>query len=173
MCAKSVYHCMGSSSLMEHHRVVLTDKVRCNWKLLDVSKDAEGMYWLRYDTPSGQQEVKTRSVAVTMPAWALADLLRTQAPSTAEALSSFDYPPVAAVTLAYPTTAVREDRKASDGSVPGFGQLHPRSQVCGWSACLPWAACILWPACINILYFPQLYVVVRHIECYIGTVPQN
>jgi len=50
---------------------------------------------------------------------------------TAEALSSFDYPPVGAVTLSYPTSAVRDDRKNPDGSVPGFGQLHPRTQVGG------------------------------------------
>jgi hypothetical protein len=71
-----------------------------------------------------------RSVAMTIPAWALAELLQSQAPAAAEALASFDYPPVGAVTLAYPQSAVRDDRKAPDGSVPGFGQLHPRSQVC-------------------------------------------
>lgn len=54
-----------------------------------------------------------------------------QAPSAADALSSFDYPPVGAVTLAYPDSAIRDDRRAPDGSVPGFGQLHPRSQVRG------------------------------------------
>lgn len=52
-----------------------------------------------------------------------------QAPSASAALSSFDYPPVGAVTLAYPDSAIRDDRRAPDGSVPGFGQLHPRSQV--------------------------------------------
>jgi oxygen-dependent protoporphyrinogen oxidase len=50
-----------------------------------------------------------------------------QAPAS-EALRSFDYPPVAAVTLAYPESAIREDRRDSAGKVPGFGQLHPRSQ---------------------------------------------
>jgi hypothetical protein len=52
-------------------------------------------------------------------------------PAASKALASFDYPPVAAVTLSYPLSAVRDDRKAPDGSVPGFGQLHPRTQVRG------------------------------------------
>lgn len=49
--------------------------------------------------------------------------------SAAEALSAIDYPPVAAVTLAYPISAVRDERKDANGQVPGFGQLHPRTQV--------------------------------------------
>ena len=66
---------------------------------------------------------------MTVPAWVLADLVKDTAPSTSAALNKFDYPPVGAVTVAYPVSAVRDDRKAADGSVPGFGQLHPRSQV--------------------------------------------
>lgn len=46
----------------------------------------------------------------------------------ASALSSFDYPPVAAVTLSYPLTAFKSERFDSEGKIPGFGQLHPRSQ---------------------------------------------
>lgn len=106
-----------------------TDRIRCNWKLTSISKDAStGLFQLSYSTPEGPKTLKARSVAMTMPAWALADLLKQQAPAAAAALASFDYPPVAAVTLAYPVSAIRDDRKAADGSVPGFGQLHPRSQ---------------------------------------------
>jgi hypothetical protein len=101
-----------------------------------VSHDAaSGLYTLSYDTPSGPATLRARSVAMTMPAWALADLVKAQAPGAAEALGGFDYPPVAAVTLAYPESSVRDDRKAADGSVPGFGQLHPRTQVRGAGRC--------------------------------------
>ncbi|KAF8069567.1 POX1 [Scenedesmus sp. PABB004] len=106
----------------------LGDRVRLNWKLTGLSKTPEGFIRLSYDTPAGPTSLTARSVAMTIPAWALADLLKDSAPAAAQALASFDYPPVGAVTLAYPTTAVRDDRKAPDGSVPGFGQLHPRSQ---------------------------------------------
>lgn len=56
------------------------------------------------------------------------------APATMRSLSAApgpvpaDYPPVAAVTVAYPKSAVRDDRKDGSGNVPGFGQLHPRTQ---------------------------------------------
>jgi len=106
----------------------LADRIRCNWKLQSISKTPEGLFLLSYDTPQGQQQLRSRSVAMTVPAWVLADLVKDTAPSTSAALNKFDYPPVGAVTVAYPVSAVRDDRKAADGSVPGFGQLHPRSQ---------------------------------------------
>jgi oxygen-dependent protoporphyrinogen oxidase len=105
------------------------DRIRLNWKLTSIARDAAtGIFTLKYDTPDGARELRARSVAATLPAWALASLLEPAAPAAAKALASFDYPPVAAVTLAYPESAVRDDRKAADGSVPGFGQLHPRTQ---------------------------------------------
>ncbi|GBG67270.1 hypothetical protein CBR_g88559 [Chara braunii] len=52
---------------------------------------------------------------------------RTTQESSADALATFYYPPVAAVTVSYPISAVREDRLV-DGLLKGFGQLHPRSQ---------------------------------------------
>lgn len=106
----------------------LQDRVRLNWKLTSLSAGADGLYSLTYDTPAGQQTLRARSVAMTIPAWALADLIKAAAPGASAALASFDYPPVGAVTLAYPDAAIRDDRRAPDGSVPGFGQLHPRSQ---------------------------------------------
>ncbi|MCO5567269.1 hypothetical protein L7F22_020959 [Adiantum nelumboides] len=48
-------------------------------------------------------------------------------PSAADSLAKFYYPPVAAVTISYPKSAIREERLV-DGELKGFGQLHPRSQ---------------------------------------------
>jgi oxygen-dependent protoporphyrinogen oxidase len=45
----------------------------------------------------------------------------------ADGLSKFYYPPVAAVTVSYPTEAIRKECLI-DGELQGFGQLHPRSQ---------------------------------------------
>lgn len=45
----------------------------------------------------------------------------------ADLLSKFYYPPVASVTVSYPTDAIREECLV-DGKLKGFGQLHPRSQ---------------------------------------------
>lgn len=117
----------GLQTLPEAIGKRLSEHVRVSWRLKAVKREG-GVYALTYDTPSGEQTLRARAVAMTMPAWALADVVRPDAPAAADALASFDYPPVAAVTLAYPDAAIRDDRKAADGSVPGFGQLHPRSQ---------------------------------------------
>ena len=69
-----------------------------------------------------------RAVALTAPAYVAADLLQREVPDAAAALKSLDYPPVAAVTLSYPETALLPDRLDAGGALPGFGQLHPRTQ---------------------------------------------
>jgi oxygen-dependent protoporphyrinogen oxidase len=101
--------------------------VRTGWELSAISKDGE-LYRLQYNTPQGPREVRTRTVALTVPSYVAADLVRGASAAAADALSSFDYPPVAAVTLAYPESALRPDRLDAAGNLPGFGQLHPRSQ---------------------------------------------
>jgi oxygen-dependent protoporphyrinogen oxidase len=108
-------------------------RLKLNWKLTKIARDpSTGVYSLSFeDTAAGnaQKVVKARSVVSTAPAWVLADLIKGDSPSAADALASFDYPPVGAVTVAYPRSAIREDRLSSaDGSLPGFGQLHPRTQ---------------------------------------------
>ena len=105
------------------------ERVKCGWTLTSVDKAADGMFTLGYSTPSGAAKVVTRSVVFTVPAHALAPLLRLPSPTTAAALEELYYPPVGAVTLAYPQSAIREDRLAlGAGQLVGFGQLHPRSQ---------------------------------------------
>jgi hypothetical protein len=51
-------------------------------------------------------------------------LLLCQAKEAAESLRKFDYPPVGAVSISYPLSAIREDRKDSTGQLPGAPQLH-------------------------------------------------
>jgi hypothetical protein len=105
------------------------DRVKCGWTLTSVDKASDGMFTLGYTTPNGAAKVTTRSVVFTLPAHALAPLLRLPSPATAAALDELYYPPVGAVTLAYPQSAIREDRLAvGGGQLVGFGQLHPRSQ---------------------------------------------
>jgi oxygen-dependent protoporphyrinogen oxidase len=107
----------------------LGDRVKLGWALQRITPVAGG-YELAYATPDGASSlVKARAVALTVPAYVAADLVRPAAPRAADALAAFDYPPVAAVTVAYPASAIRPDRLAADGSLPGFGQLHPRSQA--------------------------------------------
>ena len=83
--------------------------VRTSWKLEGVSKEGD-VYKLSYNTPDGPKEIRARTVALTVPSYVAADLIKPVSTKAAEALASFDYPPVAAVTLAYPESAIREDR---------------------------------------------------------------
>jgi len=106
----------------------MADRIRCSWKLESLSRGDDGVYELAYSTPEGPQTVRARRVAMTAPSYVVADVVKPLAPRAADALASFDYPPVAAVTVAYPKTSVRDDRRGASGDVPGFGQLHPRSQ---------------------------------------------
>ena len=105
------------------------ERVRTSWALTGVARAADGTYALSYDTPAGAATLRARAVVFTLPAHACAPLLRTPAPPAADALDAFYYPPVGAVTVAYPQSAIRADRLAlGGGALAGFGQLHPRSQ---------------------------------------------
>lgn len=92
---------------------------RTSWKLQSVSKNKDNTFALVYDTPDGQKQLKTKSVALTVPAYIAADLLQDHCTAAADKLRGFDYPPVGAVTLAYPMSSIRDDRKDKQGEVPG------------------------------------------------------
>jgi oxygen-dependent protoporphyrinogen oxidase len=107
----------------------LGERVKVSWTLTGVERAADGTYQLSYDTPEGGRTVASRAVIFTLPSHAFAPLLRLPAPPVADALASMYYPPLSAVTVAYPESAIREDRLAvGGGKLVGFGQLHPRSQ---------------------------------------------
>ena len=89
------------------------------WTLRDIETGKDGNYVLLYDTPEGAKEIKTKSVALTVPAYVAADLVRRNAPDAAQLLKDIDYPPVSAVSLSYPESAVRQDRLDSNGNLPG------------------------------------------------------
>ena len=80
---------------------------RTSWKLREVIKGKDNTFKLTYDTPDGQKSVRTRTVALTVPAYVAADLLQSNCQAAAEKLRSFDYPPVAAISLSYPFSSIR------------------------------------------------------------------
>lgn len=90
-----------------------------NWSLREIEPSKDGNYTLLYDTPDGVKEIKSKSVALTVPAYVASDLVRRDAPDAAQLLKDIDYPPVAAVSLSYPESAVLKDRLDSDGNLPG------------------------------------------------------
>ncbi|CAN4106544.1 unnamed protein product [Withania somnifera] len=105
----------------------LGSKVKLSWKLSSITKLEKGGYRLTYETPEGVVSLQSRSIVMTVPSYVASNILRPLSVATADALSNFYYPPVAAVTVSYPQEAIRDDRLV-DGELKGFGQLHPRSQ---------------------------------------------
>jgi protoporphyrinogen/coproporphyrinogen III oxidase len=83
------------------------DKVRCNWRLVALKKASDGLYELQYDTNDGERTVRAKSVGLTVPSYVISDLLKSVVPDAASALANVDYPPVCAVTLAYPEDAIK------------------------------------------------------------------
>lgn len=111
------------------------------WTLEQLAKDDDGYYLLDYsiipensdNSPVVRKQLKSKVVVMSTPAYVTAELLRSRAPDVFDLLSTFYYPPVAAVTLSYPIDAVKEERLADvmeggEKKLPGFGQLHPRTQ---------------------------------------------
>lgn len=117
----------GLKQLPEAISQMLGDRVKVNYTLDQIQKE-NGVFKLTYSTPEGVQVVETKTVVLTVPAYVAATLVKEASLDAADALSSLYYPPVGAVTLVYPKSSVRSDRLAPDGNLPGFGQLHPRTQ---------------------------------------------
>jgi hypothetical protein len=51
-------------------------RARVNWKLQSITKQDSGDYALVYETPEGAQTITARQVALTVPAYTAADLLK-------------------------------------------------------------------------------------------------
>jgi len=118
-------------------------KVQLQWRLTKLEKAESGVgYVATYDTPEGERVVHAKSVTSTAPAHALSEVLKPVLPDTCTAV--FDkvreaidrvgvyYPPVAAVTVAYPKSAFKDvDLPNGFGKLnelPGFGSLNPRTE---------------------------------------------
>jgi len=96
--------------------------VRTGWKLTKLEKAGKG-YKATYATPEGEKVIRAKTVVSTAPAHAVSDVLSPVIPE-AQRLKDIYYPPVGAVTVAYPKTAFKDETVA----MKGFGNLNPRSQ---------------------------------------------
>jgi protoporphyrinogen/coproporphyrinogen III oxidase len=95
------------------------DDVVCNWTLQQISKGTDGLFELTYETAEGSKRVKARSVGLTAPSYVVADLLKSVAPAASDALKAIDYPPVCAVTVAYPESAIKVSLHTLKAAIPG------------------------------------------------------
>ena len=130
----------GLSTLPNAISKRLGDKVKLQWKITTLETSGDG-YVATFDTPTGKQTIRAKTVVSTIPAHSLKDVL---SPIMPEASAIFDkvrteiqrvgiyHPPVAAVTVAYPKSSFK-DVELPNGfgnlqNLPGFGSLNPRSE---------------------------------------------
>ncbi len=120
-------------------------KIRLEHKATKIEKktndDGSDYYEATFDTPRGTKTVKAKTLVSTMPAHCIADVLE---PVMEESKEIFEkvrkdidrigvyYPPVAAVTVAYPKKSFK-DVELPNGfgnlqDLPGFGSLNPRTE---------------------------------------------
>mmetsp|Transcript_17634 Transcript_17634/g.36086 ORF Transcript_17634/g.36086 Transcript_17634/m.36086 type:complete len:673 (+) Transcript_17634:33-2051(+) len=135
----------GLSTLPKAIEKELGDRVKLEWTLtrvsrIDPSRPSLG-YLASFSTPTGPQTVRAKSVVSTLPAHAADSVFEPVLPASPALFSrvrdavnrrGIYYPPVAAVTLAYPRSSFRDVDLPNDfgklSSLPGFGLLHPRSE---------------------------------------------
>jgi len=131
----------GLSTLPKAIEKSLADKVKLQWKLTKIESAPGGGYLATYDTPSGVQTIKTKAIVSTAPAHALRGVLDPVLPEasvlTDKIRDEIDrvgiyYPPVCAVTVAYPKDSFK-DVELDNGfgnlqNLPGFGSLNPRTE---------------------------------------------
>lgn len=90
-----------------------------NKQVTSLTWDPTSKHWLvSTESEAGIQKLLADELVVCTPAFALAPLLKAEFPAVAQALGNIEYPPMAAIHLAWPATALT--RKYS-----GFGGLHP------------------------------------------------
>ena len=131
----------GLSTLPSAIAAALGEHVKLEWRLVELTRAADGLFIARFDTPGGERTARARSVVSTAPAHALRDVLTPVLPGaavlfdkvrTAIGRTGIYHPPVAAVTVAYPKTAFK-DVELPNGfgnlrDLPGFGSLNPRTE---------------------------------------------
>mgnify|MGYP005842769721 CR=1 FL=1 len=131
----------GLSTLPNAIKKELGDKVKLQWKLKKLEKEGDGNFKATFETPSGTEIVKAKTVVSTAPAHALGGVLDPVLPKASVLVDKVRkeidrvgiyYPPVCAVTVAYPKNSFK-DIELDNGfgnlqNLPGFGVLNPRTE---------------------------------------------
>jgi oxygen-dependent protoporphyrinogen oxidase len=122
------------------------DKIKLEWRATKIekklSKDGkQDIFEATFDTPDGSQSIRAKTIVSTVPAHCIGDVLQPVMPESKEIFEKvrdevgrigINYPPVAAVTVAYPKSAFK-DVELPNGfgnlqNLPGFGSLNPRTE---------------------------------------------
>jgi oxygen-dependent protoporphyrinogen oxidase len=117
------------------------DKIKLEWKATKIEKVSNNFYQATFDTPDGPQIVQAKSIVSTVPAHSIGEVLETIMPESKDIFEKVRneigrlgvyYPPVAAVTVAYPKSSFKDvDLPNGFGNLqdlPGFGSLNPRTE---------------------------------------------
>ena len=117
------------------------ERARLEWTLTKLEQKKARHFVATYDTPDGPRTVTAKAVVSTVPTHAMGDAFEPVLPGSADLFSrerklvdrrGIYYPPVSAVTLAYPKAAFLDVELANDfgnlRNLPGFGLLNPRSE---------------------------------------------
>lgn len=99
----------------------LGQAVKLSWRLIGIRPTEKQTYIAEFLTPNGSEQIETRTIALSNPAYACAELFRPLLPQIASAFDKFYYPTVACVVLAYPVSSIK-------AKIDGFGNLIPRGQ---------------------------------------------
>ena len=122
------------------HENLGSDVVKLEWTLTKVEKEGD-TYVVTFDTPNGQETVTSKAIVSTIPTHAMGSSLEPVLPGSTDLFTKerqiinrkgVYYPPVAAVTLAYPKKAFQDIELSNDfgnlQNLPGFGLLNPRTE---------------------------------------------
>ncbi|NEQ35327.1 MAG: protoporphyrinogen oxidase [Okeania sp. SIO3I5] len=111
----------GLEALPKAIATYLGEAVRLNWRLVGIRRTEEQTYIAEFSTPNGSEQIETRNIVLSTPAYVCADLFKPVLPEISSAFDEFYYPTVACVVLAYPVSSIK-------AKIDGFGNLIPRGQ---------------------------------------------
>ena len=111
----------GLEALPKAIATYLGEAVKLNWHLTSIRRTEKQTYVAEFSTPNGSEQIETRTIALSTPAYACTELLKPLLPEVASTFNEFYYPTVACVVLAYPVSSIK-------AKIDGFGNLIPRGQ---------------------------------------------
>ncbi|MEM1171869.1 MAG: protoporphyrinogen oxidase [Cyanobacteria bacterium P01_H01_bin.35] len=111
----------GLEALPKAIATYLGETVKLNWHLIGIRRTEQQTYIAEFSTPNGSEQVETRTIALSTPAYFCAELFKPLLPEIASTFDKFYYPTVACVVLAYPVSSIK-------AKIDGFGNLIPRGQ---------------------------------------------
>ncbi len=111
----------GLEALPKAIATYLGEAVKLNWHLIGIRRTEEQTYIAEFSTPNGSEQVETRTIVLSTPAYVCGELFKPLLPEITSTFDEFYYPTVACVVLAYPVSSIK-------AKIDGFGNLIPRGQ---------------------------------------------